>query len=151
MTSIACPYCQRQAPQLTGAQMYPHRPDLAAKRFFYCSGCDASVGCHPDGRPFGRMANEELRRARGFVHGLFDPLWQRAAEAYEGHDNGKIRGVARARAYRWLSVQLGIPVDECHVGMFDIDRCRAAYRILRDARMTPTAIREWAKAQKVAA
>lgn len=46
-----CPYCQRPSLLVTGKTIYPHRPDLVAKRFWQCAPCDAYVGCHP---PAGR-------------------------------------------------------------------------------------------------
>lgn len=150
-TSIPCPYCHGQAKQVTGAVLYPHRPALASKRFFFCEPCNAYCGTHPDGRPLGRLADAPLRRARQYVHQLFDPLYEKVAEAYDGEDNSRLRNVARARAYRWLSVQMGIEVEQAHVGMFDLQQCREAYRILRDQRPTPVAIRAWAKARKEAA
>ena len=113
--TLTCPYCNRDAQQATGADIYPHRPDLAHKKFYRCSPCGAYVGCHKDGRPLGRLANADLRRAKQLTHAKFDPLW-------------KSGQMSRSAAYRWLADQLGIPGDECHIGMFDIDRCRAAYK-----------------------
>lgn len=149
--SIGCPYCHGQAQQVTGRTLYPHRPDLAEKRFFLCNPCNAYCGTHPDGRPLGRLADAPLRRARNYVHNLLDPLYEKASEAYDGEDTGKIRGVARSRAYRWLAEQMGIRVADCHVAMFNVEQCREAYRILRDQRPTPVSIRAWAKARKAAA
>lgn len=145
-TGIACPYCGKEAPQVTGRELYPHRPDLFAKRFYWCRPCGAYVGCHPDGKAYGRLANAELRKARGFVHGLFDPIWENARDAYNGHDNAKVRGVTRSRAYRWLASRMGIDPAACHIGMFDVEQCRQAFRILRDQKPTAVSIRQWAKA-----
>jgi hypothetical protein len=150
-TTLDCPYCHGQAKLVTGRTLYPHRPDLAEKQFFLCAPCDAYCGTHPGGRPLGRLADAHLRRARQHVHALFDPLYLKASEAYDGEDNGRLRNVARARAYRWLAAQMGILVDACHVGMFDLQQCREAYRILRDEKPTPVSIRAWAKARKAAA
>lgn len=148
--SIPCPYCERQARQVDGRSIYPHRPDLHAKRFYLCRPCDAYCGTHPDGRPMGFPADRQLRKARNYVHALFDPLWEKVAEAYDGEDNRKLRGVARSRAYRWLAERLAIEPAACHVTMFDLERCRQAYRILRDERPTAATIRAWAQARKVA-
>ena len=30
---VLCDYCHKGAVRITGAEMYPHRPDLAAKQF----------------------------------------------------------------------------------------------------------------------
>lgn len=149
--ALPCPYCQRSAELVTGRTLYPHRPDLAEKKFFLCRPCDAYCGTHPDGRPLGRLADAQLRKARQYVHGLFDPLYLKASDAYDGHDSGLIRNVARARAYRWLAEQMRIPVEDCHVGMFDLVQCREAYLILRREAPTALTIRAWAKARKEAA
>lgn len=34
-------------------------------------------------------------------------------------------------AYRWLAGEMGIPVEDCHFGYFDIHQLRQAYRILK--------------------
>lgn len=146
--SIPCQYCGGVARPVSGKVIYPHRPDLHVKRFYLCAPCDAYCGTHPDGRPMGIPADKHLRKARNYVHGLFDPLWEKADQAYGGESSAKIRGVARSRAYRWLASRMGITTEECHVTMFDLDRCRRAYRILRDERPTAITIRAWAKSQK---
>lgn len=97
---------------VSGNVIYPHRSDLFYKRFWLCAPCDAYVGCHEGTeRPLGRLANAELRRAKMAAHAVFDPLWR----------NGHMK---RSQAYGWLADQLGIPCTECHIGEFDVDRCR---------------------------
>lgn len=118
MTPILCPYCGAAAKCVTGADIYPHRPDLASKRFFACMPCKAWVGCHPSGTPLGRLANSELRAEKQAVHAVFDPLWK----------HGRM---SRSRAYRLLADAMGINRDECHIGMFDVAQCLEACRIVR--------------------
>lgn len=124
MKSIPCDYCHQPAPLVTGREVYPHRPDLWEKRFYACMPCGAWVGCHPpatapgggvgDGTvPMGRIANAELRRAKSAAHAAFDPLWQ-----------GR-RSMRRRDAYLWLAQELRIEPEDCHIGMFDLDQCRA--------------------------
>lgn len=119
--SVECPYCNRPAPLVSGLEVYPHRRDLWPKKFYLCKPCDAWVGCHPpasaegggqgDGTvPLGRLANAELRAAKQAAHAAFDPLWK----------SGLMR---RRKAYGWLAKQLDIPVQECHIGMFDVPQC----------------------------
>lgn len=121
MTTAACPYCGKQAELVTGSAMYPHRPDLASKRFWRCSPCRAWVGCHPGTRePLGRLANSELRRAKQDAHEAFDPIWK------EGP-------LSRSEAYEWLARKLGIPSAECHVGMMDVPTCRRVVEVCREA------------------
>lgn len=114
-----CPYCLRVAEFLTGAYVYPHRPDLSDKRFYVCKPCDARVGAHADGRPLGTLANAELRQLRSQAHGVFDPKWKREM-------GGTMR---RREAYRWLASNLRIPEEHCHIGMFDEEMCRRVIQI----------------------
>lgn len=108
---MKCAYCGNEAEYVTGEDIYPHRKDLYDKKFWRCEPCDAYVGCHATtGKPLGRLANAELRRRKSMAHQKFDPLWR----------NG---GMSRSKAYNWLSNQLRISPDKCHIGMFDIDMC----------------------------
>lgn len=114
-----CPYCEQPAQLITGAEMYPRRPDLANRYFWRCAPCDAHVGCHQAGngygdgtQPLGRLANAALRHARSLAHAAFDPLWK-----------GKHRPMNRYRAYEWLSEQLGLSPAETHIGEFDEATC----------------------------
>lgn len=120
---VICPYCYEPARLVTGERIYPHRPDLAEKRFWHCEDCEAWVGCHPrnphfgqDGTaPLGRLADRALRQAKQRAHAAFDPLWQpRSGKRCFGH---------RKEAYAWLAAQLGIGVEDCHIGMFDVETC----------------------------
>ncbi len=65
----------------------------------------------------GSLANSRLRRARNGVHEVLDPLWR----------NGHVR---RTDMYRLLSKRMGVPKDDCHIGMFDTGQCEQAKRIL---------------------
>ena len=119
-TTLICPYCGAPAQLTTGRYVYPHRPDLAAKRFYACRPCAAYVGCHPGSdRPLGRLADEELRRWKRRVHAAFDPHWKTGG------------GAARSRAYARLAREMGIPAAECHTGMFDLARCKAALTVVQ--------------------
>lgn len=115
--SVVCPYCGAAAQLMTGADMYPHRSDLAGKRFWVCRPCGAHVGCH-DGtcQPFGGLANGQLRRARMEAHRSFDRIWNSGS-------------MSRGDAYLWLADQLGIAVDQCHIGMMDVAMCQAVVGI----------------------
>lgn len=116
---MECNYCGKEAELVTGAEVYPHLPNLAAKKFYRCVPCDARVGTHPGtDRPLGNLANADLRRIRSQVHRAFDPIW-------------KDRRMSRSKAYARLARAMGIPVDECHVGMFDVERCEIALAVLR--------------------
>lgn len=61
----------------------------------------------------GTPANKALREARKKAHAAFDPIW-------------KTNQMKRRDAYQWLASTLGIPVQECHIGMFNLERCNDA-------------------------
>ena len=132
-----CPYCNKPAVLVTGAVIYPHRPDLFALKFWQCAPCKAHVGCHKSGAvmrvgnrkvtsdgtvPLGRLANAQLRQAKSAAHAAFAPLWRAG-------------GMQRREAYAWLADQLGITVANCHIGEFDIEGCRAVVTAVAAYRM----------------
>lgn len=127
---VKCPYCGAKAALVTGMVIYPHRQDLADKKFYQCAPCGAYVGCHPpavNGRgglgigttPLGRLANAELRKLKTEAHAAFDPMW-------------KGGGMHRREAYGWLAKQLGIAANDAHIGMFDEVQCRRVVVIVKD-------------------
>ena len=119
--AVTCPYCGEAAAFVTGAVVYPHRRDLYGRMFYHCLDCQAWVGTHKGTtRPLGRLANAELRLAKMDAHAHFDPFW-------------KGRGWKRGRAYAWLAQELGIERSACHIGMFDVLRCRRVVDIVREA------------------
>jgi len=150
-----CSSCHREARLTTGEEIYPHRQDLWNQQFYKCDSCGGYVGCHKGGiTPYGTPANAVLRRARTGVHKLFDPIWLTAdlCGAYAPEDNKArwtIRKAARTRLYGYLSVQLDIPIEDTHIGMFDLELCRRATEVLRN--LTYLEVRAWAKARKEAA
>ena len=120
--SVKCGYCHREANRVGAEKIYPHRDDLLGKWFWECEPCGAYVGCHPGTtNPLGRLANAELRKAKQSVHRALDPLWK----------SGRMK---RKAAYALLADGLNIAPQNCHVGMFDVDACRAALNVLRNGR-----------------
>lgn len=116
---VICPYCGDDAKMVDGLFIYPHRDDLAHKRFWLCAPCAAWVGCHPNtGKHLGRLANAELRRAKQSALAVFDPIWKK-------------REMSRKDAYVWLSGALGIPNEQCHIGMFDTAMCNEVIRVCK--------------------
>lgn len=109
---VICPYCAQPAKAVTGASLYPHRPDLQRHLFWQCKPCNAHVGCHRNTmRPLGRLADPQLRLAKKRAHAAFDPIWTN-------------KHMTRTAAYDWLSKVMGLPVAETHIGMFDLPECR---------------------------
>jgi hypothetical protein len=116
---VLCDYCGQPAVLVTGAEVYPHRPDLADKVLWQCSPCRAHVGCHRGtDTPLGRLANGTLRALKRAAHDAFDPLWLTGA-------------LSRSAAYAWLAEALGIPRDECYIGMFDEATCERVVEVCR--------------------
>lgn len=121
----SCPYCHNSAHLVTGQIIYPHRPDLWKYKFWLCAPCEAYVGCHKQGdgtRPLGRLANRELRDAKQAAHLAFDPLWRNKGKA----------ALSRKEAYAWLAEQLDIDPKDCHIGKFDVARCKAVIAICQN-------------------
>lgn len=81
-----------------GAEIYPHRADLADTPFWKCDACNNFVGCHHKSddptRPLGCIPTPQLRAARKQIHALLDPLWK----------SGRMR---RSEVYAALSKVLG--------------------------------------------
>lgn len=120
MSAQKCDYCSNDAELVTGKVIYPHRADLFSKKFWNCTSCNAYVGCHPNTtKPLGRLANAELRKAKQQAHAAFDPLW-------------KSRQMKRKQAYAWLAEKMGIAVQNCHIGMMDVQECKAIVSILQE-------------------
>ena len=41
----------------------------------------------------------------------------------------------RRDAYAWLAGQLGMKPQDCHIGMFDVDQCRAVVEAVETWRL----------------
>lgn len=112
MPLLICEECGEAAEPVTGRVVYPHRPDLARKRFMRCPVCGDYVGCHEStGEPFGTLAGPALRQARRAAHRQFDSIWQ----------SGRM---SRREAYEWLAEQMGLAEEDCHIGQFTERECR---------------------------
>ena len=109
----ACGECGAPAEIVGGDRIYPHRPDLAAKRFYLC-GCGAYVGTHPGTcEPLGSPAHSGTRKARSEAHAHFDALYK---EVGRRKPDG---GSPRKRGYKWLAEKMGMTPEECHIGMMN--------------------------------
>lgn len=100
MRSLYCCGCETDVvARLTdGAEIYPHRQDLASLPFWICDACGNYVGCHHRTtnrtRPLGCIPTQELRDARKQAHAAIDPLWHSGA-------------MTRTAAYAAISRALG--------------------------------------------
>ncbi|EKC46894.1 hypothetical protein LEA_19644, partial [human gut metagenome] len=116
MQKVICPYCGRVAKYVDSSVIYyGHSYGMA----YLCRPCNAYVGVHSGtDRPKGSLANAELRGWRKATHARFDPLWQ----------DGPFK--KRNAAYRWLSEQMELPIEQTHIGMFTVEQCKAALEII---------------------
>jgi len=127
---LICPYCGNESELVTGRTIYPHRRDLYDRLFYHCAPCEAHVGCHRASKkygvetvPLGRLANAELRALKIKAHEAFDPLWMNSRQ---------YRGIA----YRWLADKMRIPLDDCHIGLFNEDQCKQVFMLCQSGQDT---------------
>ena len=109
---VTCPYCNKKAELVDSSVVYGRSYGM-----IYLCKCVPSwayVGCHQGSyKPLGRLADKQLREYKKKTHKAFDQIWK----------SGK---TTRREAYSWLAKTMGIPEEECHVGMFDVERCQQA-------------------------
>lgn len=117
MNSIPCDYCQRNAPLVSSAVVY----GKCYGPIYYCKPCHAWVGVHKGTtNPLGRLANSCLRYWKKRAHAAFDPIW-------------KSGDISRKEAYAWLGRNLGLRRHETHIGMFDVDKCKAVVELVAES------------------
>lgn len=105
----------------SGAEVYPHRPDLASIPRWKCDACGNHVGTHHKTnnptRPLGNIPSDEIKRARIKIHALIDPAWK----------SGKVK---RRAIYAHLSNRIG---REYHTGEIrTLEEARAVWVAARD-------------------
>ena len=123
-----CCQCQAEieARLTTGAEIYPHRPDLATLPRWVCDGCKNHVGTYHKTsmptKPLGNIPSQEIKKARILIHALIDPAWK----------SGKVK---RRAIYAHLSDKLGR------------DYHTAELRTIEEARTIYAAAREFVREQ----
>lgn len=126
-----CPYCNRPTKYVDSSVVY----GKSYGKIYYCADCQAWVGVHKGtNKALGRLANAELREWKKEAHKYFDPLWQKKMK------QGRKKHDARRLAYKWLSEQLGIPANETHIGMFDVDQCKRVVELCKPYYHEPATI-----------
>ena len=96
--------------------------EYGSGKCYLCKSCGAYTGTHRP-RPreaLGLLADEPMRKGKVACHELFDSMWRGKKKAHK----------KRKDLYAWLADRMGVPVEECHFGYFDIQQLRRAYRIL---------------------
>jgi hypothetical protein len=94
---VFCQYCLKPA-RFCPSSAHVYREDHGP--IWDCVDCRAWVGCHPDGRPKGTLANDVLRAARRHAHAMFDPLVARKMKKEGVSHNHSPRGRAGRRTGR---------------------------------------------------
>ena len=112
---MRCPYCGAEVVLRDSSFIYKKKNKHKNEYLWVCSNypnCDAYVGCHEGTTlPLGRPANARLRTLKKEAHRQFDPIWKSGL-------------MNRREAYNWLSTMLNVPIEECHVGHFDVKMCQ---------------------------
>jgi hypothetical protein len=110
-----CPYCGAKPVLVDSSIIYGR----SHGNIYLCKRCDAYVGVHQNSsnKPLGRLANKELREAKKKAHFYFDQLWKKAVK------QGRSKLEARNSAYDWLCIELRIPRELTHIGMFNVEQC----------------------------
>jgi hypothetical protein len=130
-TGKTCPYCSNPSVYVDSQEIYRTKSYGMA---YLCRPCGAYVGVHKGtDKALGRLANAELRAAKMEAHHWFDQIAKQKGVINEVWPIF-IKGIAnRNKAYLWLSKHLSIPVDDCHIGMFDVELCKRTVDISKTA------------------
>ena len=108
---MLCSYCNKPSELVTGKTIYPHRPDLYSKYFYYCKDCNAYIGCHKGTKePMGTLAKADLRLARVKTHEALDKIWKETL-------------LSRYKTYKALANYTELHIDATHIGLFDEYQC----------------------------
>lgn len=114
-----CPYCGGRTSHTSNAKIYGEEKGYIGM-IYYCRPCKAYVGTHKNNptQSLGRLANHSLREYKITAHYYFDQLWRKKMSK----DNVS-KTQARKAAYKWLSEQLKIDIQYCHIGYFGEYEC----------------------------
>jgi len=117
-----CPYCSNPTDYVDSIEIYQTR---SYGMVYLCRPCSAYVGVHKGtNKALGRLANAELRKAKMEAHKWFDQIAKTEAGVINSVWPEFVKVTSnREKAYLWLSKMLGIPSDDCHIGMFDVETC----------------------------
>lgn len=124
---LYCCGCKEEvfATLTNGIKIYPHRKDLHSLPFWECNTCNNYVGCHhktnQPTKPLGNIPTPELRKARGHIHAILDPLW-------------KTNKIHRAALYSKVSKALGYQYHTAEIK--NIEEAREVYKIVKQIAAT---------------
>ncbi|HWH86187.1 MAG TPA: zinc-finger-containing protein [Pseudomonas sp.] len=130
-----CRYCAGAVHLVCNSAIYHGRSYGDWPFAYLCSDCGSYVGLHPDTDvPLGTLANAQLRAARNKSKAAF-------------HAHMKRMGLSRTGAYQWLAAQMGIFVEQCHFGWFELEACAIAERFSIEATWSTSMSTAFAKAR----
>ena len=122
---LICPYCGNKTEYIDSSFVYAKSYGM----IYICKPCDAYVGVHKGtDKAMGRLADKLLRGAKIEAHYYFDQIARTSLinkiwkEYIPNLSN-------RKKAYLWLSKQMNIPEEDCHIGMFDVGECNRVVEI----------------------
>jgi hypothetical protein len=124
-----CPYCTKPTEYVDIKEVKRKSSGM----IYLCRSCNAYVGVHKGtDQALGRLANAELRKAKMEAHYWFDQIARTKVinEVWPVFIKGASN---RSKSYLWLSKHLGISVDKCHIGMFDVEMCERVKEISKTA------------------
>lgn len=115
-----CNLCGGKVIYTSNARIYGK--EYGSGKCYLCTSCGAYVGTHKP-RPreaLGILADEKMRTGKRMCHEIFDSKWKGKPKS----------GKKRKDLYRWLAEMMGVSIDNCHFGYFDLKQLRQAYKIL---------------------
>lgn len=126
-SGLVCPYCNGKTEFVDSSVIYGKSYGM----IYLCKPCNAYCGVHQGtDKSLGRLANKELREAKKEAHfyfdqiartGLINKIWKEFIPEISN----------RNKAYLWLSNQIGIEKENCHIGMFDVEQCKKVIEICK--------------------
>jgi ribosomal protein L37AE/L43A len=118
-----CPYCGGEPEFVDSDAVYSRSYGM----IWLCQSCSAWVGVHKGTtKPLGRLADAFLRERKREAHHYFDNLWRQKMLI-----NKVSKSIARNSAYAWLSKQIGLHPNQCHIGMMNEAECYAVITVCK--------------------
>jgi len=118
MEIIICPYCGAKTIHVPNCLIYGK--SYGNGNSYVCGNwpfCDSYVGSHSNGKPLGTPASPQLRELRNQVHKIFDKRWNQIEDVEK-------KKYQRFHEYAELARYLNIEPFRCHIGMFNVKRCK---------------------------
>lgn len=118
MADIICNICGSTNVNLV-SNSYIYGKEYGKYPYVYlCSNCKAYVGVHPNNKPLGILADDEMRTLRKQCHDLFDKKWNTKKE--------------RTEQYNVLGSKLGLEKGKCHFSWMNKNELRNAIKELNN-------------------